>query len=84
MKTMTDEEIEMYALSEILDNDIAEGFMKMKAWIEGAIWMRDEMYKMNDSKQSPCCNAGTVLFLTYGYYECLKCGKTYRDNDNNS
>jgi len=37
----TDKQIEEYALENILEEDSIEGFVKMKQWIEGAKWMRD-------------------------------------------
>jgi len=37
----TDKQIEQYALENILEEDSIEGFVKMKQWIEGAKWMRD-------------------------------------------
>jgi len=27
---------------------------------------------------SPCCGADMVKFTTYGYNECVKCGKTFK------
>jgi len=37
----TDEEIEQYAIENELESDSIAGFSEMKAWIDGAMWMRD-------------------------------------------
>ena len=41
----SDEKIEQYALENILNSDSIEAVVNMKAWIQGAIWMRDLMKK---------------------------------------
>ena len=33
-----------------------------------------------DVKRSVCCDAELIKFDTYGYDECVECGKTYRQN----
>ena len=41
----SDEKIEQYAIENILYSDSIEAVVNMKAWIQGAIWMRDLMKK---------------------------------------
>lgn len=41
----SDEKIEQYAIENILNSDSIEAVVNMKAWIQGAIWMRDLMKK---------------------------------------
>lgn len=43
MKTY--EELEQYAIENILDDDSVESIEKMKFWIEGALWMEKLLYK---------------------------------------
>jgi len=45
MELPSDEQIEQFALENILEDDTVMTFNKIKRWIEGAIWMRDLMKK---------------------------------------
>lgn len=38
----------------------------------------DEILRLFSVSGSVCCNADLIKFDTYGYDECSKCGKTYR------
>lgn len=44
---MTKEDLEMYALQNILESDSVEGFEKMQQWIEGALWMQEQLKNCN-------------------------------------
>ena len=45
MELPSDEQIEQFALENVLEDDTVRAFNKIKRWIEGAIWMRDLMKK---------------------------------------
>jgi len=40
---LSDEEIEKYALQEILESDSIDSFEKMQCWISGVKWLRDKL-----------------------------------------
>ena len=40
---MTTEELELYALENILESDSVEAFEKMQAWIKGVKWAQENM-----------------------------------------
>lgn len=44
---MTYEEIESYAIMHILDADSTEAFEKMQSWIDGALWMQEQLKNCN-------------------------------------
>ena len=50
-KIITDEEIEAYALANILDADSVEAFANIRYWQEGAKWMRDILIEKNENKK---------------------------------
>lgn len=47
----TDEQIEAYALENILESDSIMGFGEMQRWIAGATWMRDLIQERSKNEQ---------------------------------
>ena len=62
----SDEKIEQYALENILNSDSIEAVVNMKAWIQGAIWMRDLM-KKRISKSDFLKSANDISEVTHPY-----------------
>lgn len=58
---------------------------KLKAELQDRLSNVDEALNLISSNPlvsgSVCCNAKMVKLTTYGYDECLECGKTYKQTD---
>lgn len=63
---MTKEQVEAYALENILEADSLKAILRMKSWIEGALWMQEQM------KPEKCIVCGTSEVITDGH--CNVCG----------
>lgn len=44
---MTKEDLEQYALENILEADSIEAFEKMQQWVNGALWMQQQLKNCN-------------------------------------
>ena len=62
----TDDEIEAYAIENVLDDDTVMAFNKMKRWIEGARWMRNFM-KKRVAKSDFLKSANDISEVTHPY-----------------